>query len=896
MSWFSRLRNAVRSERLNREIDDELRYHIEARTDDLIGRGMAPEEAARQAQRRFGNNLLLRESSRDAKLLTWLESLLQDTRFGLRVLRKHAAVTIAAVLSLSLAIGACTAAFTLIDALILRPLPVADPGSLVALSSPGSGSGNPNEFFSYRLYGNFRRAGREQLDLFGLQYGGPLTAVVFADAGGQEENVRAEWLSGDAFTILGIRPAYGRLLTPSDDQPSGGNSVAVLSENFWKRRFGGSPGVLGQWLTVNGGKFQIAGVAQRGFTGVEPGYMADVFFSVTAQADARAMQDPYARLMRIWGRLKPGVTMERARQSLQAALTNFLREQARPLALDPRAARMADFLSRTVQVSSAERGTFTMLRWQFRRPFCIVGMIAVLLLLIACSNLANLFLARGAAREHEMAMRLSIGAGRSRLVRQLLIESGIVAAAACVIGLGFASAAAPSIVTLLAPAEYPAYLDLHTNARVLAFLALSGLAASIGFGLFPALRASAVSPNAALKAGAETHSGRIGMLRPLLGAQVGFSFAVLFVSGLLLLSFHKLMTVDLGFSKDNVVLLKLDSKAKRKPEAAHAAMLEVLDGVRQVRGVEEAALSSTALMGGVFGWVIIPRIRLEGGAVETTRPRYMEISPGFLQTMRIRLLAGRDLTPRDTAASSVAVLVNQAFASRFFAGQNPLGKRFERLADNPKPFPQEIVGVTGDVKYNNVREAMEPTIYAPLREAAGAFLDVRAASRPLALVPALRQEIERADPELRVLSATLQTTRIDNTLLGERLLALIAAFFALVAIVLAAVGLYGVLSYVVVRRTKEIGIRIALGSRRSAILRLMARDVAAALIVGIGAGLAGGIVLARLVTAMLFAIKPSGLTAIVVPLLCLLATAALAALAPAVRAARVDPSVALRYE
>ncbi len=859
---------------------------------------MEPREAARQARLRLGNSLLLRESSRDAKLLTWLESLLQDTRFGLRVLRKHAVVTIAAVLSLSLAIGACTAAFTLIDALILRPLPVADPGRLMALSSPGGSgsSGNPNEFFSYPLYGQFRTAAREQVDLFGMQYGGPLTTVAFADAGGQEENVRAEWLSGDAFTILGVGSAYGSVLTPGDDRPAGGNSVAVLSENFWKRRFGGGRGVLGRWLTVNGGKFQIVGVAQRGFTGVEPGYMADIFFPVTAQADARAMQDPYARFLRVWGRLKPGVTMEQARETLQAALTNFRREQARPLALDPRAAHMADFVSSTVQVMSAERGTFTMLRWQFRRPFWIVGMIAALLLLIACSNMANLFLARGAAREHEMAMRLSIGAGRSRLVRQLLIESGMVSAAACVIGLAFAAAAAPSIVALLAPSEYPAYLDLQVNARVLGFLAGLGLAASIGFGLIPALRASAVSPHLALKAGAETHSNRIGMLRPLLGAQVGFSFAVLFVSGLLLLSFQKLMTVDLGFSKDNVVLLKLNSKTKRKPEAARAAMLEVLDRVREVPGVRDAALSSTALIGGAYGWIMIPSIRLEGGAVETMRPYYMEISPGFLTTMRIRLLAGRDLQPRDTVLSSTAVLVNEAFAKRFLSGQNPLGKRFERRADDPKPFPQEIVGVIADVKYNNVRESVAPTIYAPLRGAAGAFLDVRAVSNPLALIPVLREEIQRADPALRVAGASLQTTRIDNTLLGERLLALIAAFFALVAIVLAAIGLYGVLSYAVVRRTKEIGIRIALGSRRSAIQRLIARDVAPSIALGMGAGLAGGIVLARLVTAMLFAIAPSSLTAIVVPLICLLATSALAALAPAIRAARVDPSVALRYE
>ena len=821
-------------------------------------------------------------------------SLFLDARFGLRMLRKYRVVTAAAILSLSLAIGACTAAFALIDALILRPLPVHDPAQLISLTFPGINPGPvENSRFSQALFERFRDAAGARVNFFESSLGGPLQQAVFDGSGGSDEKVRVEWISGNGFGTLGVQAALGRVLTAADDARE--PRAAVLSHGFWMRRFGGSPAVLGRWLTMNDKRFQVVGVARRGFSGLEPGAMTDLWVPVTTRADAKTLLDPDSDWVQIWGRLNPGVEAEQARQILQATFTNFRKDQAlRVLPSETPPDRVAKFIDMPLHVRSAARGADTLMRYQFERPLWIVGMIAVLVLLIAGSNVANLLIARAAAREHEMAMRIAIGASRGRLFQQMLIESGLVAGAACVIGLAVSSFAAPTIVNFLGQADNPAYLDLRTDWRVLGFLALAGVLTTVLFGMVPALRASRVAPDEVLKAQSDRHSSGIGMLRPLLTAQVGFSFVVLFVAGLLLLSFQRLTSVDLGFSKSGIVLINVASKGPRQSENARIAMLALLDRVRQVPGVQAAGMSATALGGGATSWVMTPFIRIPGHETEKIRPYYLEVSPGFFATMQIRMFDGRDFVPRDTTPGSTAVIVNQAFAQRYFPGENPLGKRFERLADDPKPFSQEIVAVVGNAKYNNVREPAMPIIYAPLRKAA--TIEVRAATDPLAMVPALREEIQRTDPGLRVTGVTLQSTRIDETLLAERLLALLAGFFAVVALVLAAVGLYGVLSYSVVRRTREIGIRVALGARQSNVIRLVMTDITLTAFLGLAAGLAGGMALARYVSSLLFEVKPADVQSVALPVVGLLLASVLAALPPLLRAARVDPTVALRAE
>ncbi|MFZ0594274.1 MAG: ABC transporter permease, partial [Bryobacteraceae bacterium] len=572
------------------------------------------------------------------------------------------------------------------------------------------------------------------------------------------------------------------------------------------RRFGGNPAVLGQSFVLLGKRFHVAGIAQKGFSGVEPGYLTDIWISALSLVPERALQDPDSGWVMVWGRLREGASRERTQQALQATFTNFRRQLVRsqfqrgapPVAI-------AAFLNAPLTLRPGARGHDSLFRWQFERPLWILSAFAGLLLLIACSNVANLFIAQAAAREREMAMRISIGAGRRRLMQQMLIESALIAGAACGLALAFASVVERAIVGVLAPTDFPIYLNLPLDWRVLTFSAAAGLLTALLFGSAPALRASAVRPDTMLKSGGFGGSSRIGALRPLLALQILFSVAVLFVADLLLLSFRKLTAVNLGFAKDGVILFTIEAKGL-EGERARIAQLQLLDHVRRIPGVQGASFSGTGLIGGPYQWVVTPAIRLPGHELDRNGPRYLEVSPGFFDTMRIRMLRGRDLSPRDTGPNSPSVIVNQEFADRYFPRENPLGKRFELQGDDPKPAVQEIIGVVANAKYNNVREEARPTVYAPLRTLNGGTLNVRAAGNAVSVVGELRRRIEGMDSRIRVSGVALQSTRIDNTLVSERLLALISAFFASTALILAVVGMYGVMSYSSVRRTKEIGI------------------------------------------------------------------------------------------
>jgi putative ABC transport system permease protein len=879
MSWISRLVNVLRSGRLDRDLDSELLFHIEARTDELIAKGLAPEDAAREARRHFGNQLLLRESSREIKLFLWIESVLQDVRFGLRMLRKNSFVTAVAVLSLSLAIGACAAAFSLIDAFFLRPLPVRDPSRLVYLLHSHHEYGSDYDTgVSWECLDRLREASRGQMELLGNSWGWS-SPVIFDDSGGEEEwRLQVQRISGDGWRILGIRPALGRMMTAADD----GQAVAVLSFSFWTQRFGASPTVVGRWFQFEGKSYQIVGVAQKGFGCLFQGYRTALWIPKSG----------YPAWEMVWGHLKPGVEPEHARQVLQAAFTNFRREHPGEFTVfGAEGEQLQHYLNERLEFRRPD-SVPTILHREWERPLWILAVVAGLVLLIACSNVANLLVARAVAREREMALRISIGAGRRRLMQQMLIESGLVAGAACILGLAFAYATAPSIVNLMLPSGYPAGLeDLHLDLRILPFLALIGALTTALFGLAPALRASAVSPQEALKSGGAKQPGRIGILRPLLASQVGFSFTVLFVSGLLLLSFRKLTSVELGFSKDGVLLADIEGKIP-DGEKARLSRVQLLDYIRGLPGVHAASISDSGL---IDARMATHSIRFPGREPESVKPKYLAVSPGFFDTMHIRLLAGRDFTARDEAQGSTAVIVNEAFARQYLPRENPLGRRFEKVGDDGHPTPQEIVGVVRDAKYNDLREPNGPTVHEPMHGVVG-MMEVRTEGNPLAIAATIRQAIRRVNPALGISTMMLQSTRIDNALLRERLMALLAGFFAIVAVVLAAIGLYGVLSYSVVRRTKEIGIRVALGARQLGVVRLVISDVMLVIAIGLAIGIGGGFALGRFVSALLFEVKASDFWSLALPLACFLLASALAGLPPAFRAARVDPIVALREE
>jgi predicted permease len=821
-------------------------------------------------------------------------------------------VTAAAVLSLALAVGACTSAFSLIDALILRPLPVPQPHQLVGLSyprlSPLSGGPPDDDRFSYPALQRFRQAAGGLADLFAMTvWGGPQRAVFDnAAAGTPPEQLRGQWISGNGLAILGIRPALGRLFTEADDQRDQKRSVAVIGHAFWMRRFAGNPAVLGRGLTLNGIWFQIVGVTQEGFSGMEPGVLNDVWLPLMTYAPALRLLNPDSDSFAIFGRLNPGVESERLRQALQAVFTNSRREQAgdpRSMVSSRIAKRMgqeqvARFVNARLNVNSAAQGHATFLRWQFERPLWILAAIVALVLLAACSNVANLLLARAAARSREMVMRAALGAGRLRLAQQVLVECSLLAAMACVVGLGVASWTTPALVSLMGTARDPAYLDVQPNGRVLAFLAFACLATTSLFGLAPALRASAANSAAALKESSANQSARTGVLRTVLAAQVGFSFTVLFVAGLLLLSFHRLTSVDLGFSQKNVLVFSVESG--RGPDAsgpkARAVQAALLDRLRHMPGVQSAGTSQFALMGGATSPVGMVPVRAVGQSPERTSPYFLPVSPGFFSTMQIPLLAGRDFTATDTEpAAPKAVIVNQAFAHQYFPGRPAVGQRFDRMAgDDGRYESQEIIGLVGDAKYNNLRESTAPTFYEPWGSVGA--VEVRTEQNALALAPALRKAIQEVDPSLHVSGVTLQSARIDESILQERLLALLGGFFGLIAVVLAAMGLHGVLSYSVVRRTHEIGVRVALGASFVAVVRMVTADIAVTVAIGLAAGLAGGFALARLVASTLFEVKPSDYWSVALPLACLLLACAASSLSPALRAARVDPAEALRQQ
>ena len=639
-------------------------------------------------------------------------------------------VTAAALVSLSLAIGACTAAFSLIDALILRTLPVDDPRSLVYLALRTPAEPRDGLSFNYPLFRELRAAGSRQVRLFAVSDQSRRDATF--DDSGQAEKVYGQWVSGDAFTILGVKPALGRVLAPSDDVNPGRHPVAVLSYDFWTRRFGGNPDVLGRWVTIRQKSLQIVGVAAKGFTGVEPGIMTDVW-APTMMWDDRAIADPDTRWFKIWGRMEAGVAEEQAQAVLQTVLTNFRRAQAARLP-EESPDRIEQFLNTRVHLRSAANGP-SGLRENFARALWVLGALAALVLLIACANIASLLVARATARQREMAVRASIGAGRGRLIQQALIESGLLALTSCALGAVLAVVATPKLVSMIGTSNAVVRLDVGLDWRVLGFLGGVGILVTFLFGLPPALHASAVPPAGALRSGGR-HATHAGLFRPLVAAQIAFSFVVLFVAGLSLTSFVKLLRTDLGFDASNVALVNVTATPGR-PDSGQtlATWINLLERVEHTPGVESASLSGWGLFTGSGR---NKSVRIPGRTIDGYMPWYLPVSPGFLQTMRIPLMAGRDLEWRDAQPEQpTAVIVNESFARRYFPGESAVGKRFLRVDGGAVLVEQEVVGVARDAKYTDLREPAPPTVYDPYRPQDAAVIQVRTRLEMAPLLAAL---------------------------------------------------------------------------------------------------------------------------------------------------------------
>ncbi len=884
MSLWTRIANVVRPDRLSRQIDEELRSHL----DEAIEQGRDPVEA----RRLFGSTLRLREESRDVSLVAWLDSLRADAVFGWRQLMKKKATSAAAVLSLALAIGACTSAFRLIDALLLRPLPVANPERLYVLARRGVGPAGDfriSESCEYPLFRRLRAGVKDQAELIAASYGDRVDLTYGSDQ--EMERAHRQYVSGWTFSSFGIQPAAGRLFTESDDVTPGARPVAVLSYDYWSRRFGKDPKAIGRSLRIGNDLYEIVGVAAEPFTGTEPGTFTDIFVPT--------MMNPYVnRSDASWFRplavLNPGVAVEPLRLKLHAIFMSFQEERAKGWSGQTKLF-IDRFLNQTLLLEPAASGVSGM-QSNYRQALIVLGVLVALVLLMACANVANLLMAQATARAREMALRVSIGAGRWRLVQMVLVESAWLAFLAAAIGGLFAWRAAPLVVAMINPPENPARLALPADGRVLIFTLALAVGVTFVFGLAPALRASSIKPASALKGGDDPHSRR-RLMHALIAVQVAFCFIVHFASGLFVATFDRLANQSTGFSSERVLVLDTDARRPQPP----AVWDQTLDHLRAVPGVETVALAGWPLLAGTgwngFIWV--------NGAPTEILAYFLAVSPGFTDAMKIRLIDGRDLLPTETSPGSA--LVNEAFAKQCFGGQNPVGKWFEKESgDGVSRVRFQVVGLVGDARYRNMREPITPTAYVPFHsldsagaaqpKASGVFIVRTIGPNPLAMASILRQEVPRARPELRVSGVLTQAELVAQHTVRERLLAMLAVFFAGVALLLASVGLYGVLDYSVLQRRREIGIRLAIGAPAGDIARRVTVDVFTMVLIGAAAGLALGLTSARYIQSLLYEVRATDLAMLVLPSLIILAAALLAALPAVIRAARIDPVTMLRSE
>lgn len=886
MSWWLRIANVFRGDRLSRDIDEELQLHLA----EAVEQGRDPDEA----RRAFGPALRLREESRDARLITWLDSLRADAVFGWRQLMKNKVASAAAVLSLALGIGACASAFRLIDALLLRPLPIAEPQQVYALLRSGVDPEGHYGTFDGWAYPDFvlmRDAAKGQADLIAVSYSERDDLTFGSDD--DIEKAYVQYVSGSMFSNFGLRPAAGRLLNGEDDRTPRAHPYAVLSYDYWKHRFGGDPNVVGRSFRMGNDLYEIIGVGPKRFTGTEPGTMIDVFLPAMMHPAVTHADETWIRTL---ARVYPGVAMEPLRAKLDAVSRGFERDRSKDWR-NMSQKEIDEYLNHPLLFEPAEGGESDM-QSSYRTALAALGVLVALVLLIACANVANLMTAQASARAREMALRVSIGAGRGRLMQLVLVESAWLALLAGALGGLFAWWAAPLAVSMINPPDNPARLFLPADWRVLGFGLALTFTVMLLFGLAPALRASGVKPVSALKGGEDPHSRR-RVMHVLIAVQTAFCFLVLFVAGLFVATFHKLSDRPTGFSADRLLTLETEARHPQSP----VYWDQVTQHLRELPGVESAALASTTLMG---GWSWNNSVSVNGAPPNGVLGYFMSVSPGWLATMKIPLIAGRDLRPEDRYPGSA--LVNEAFVRAYFKGVNPVGKSFDMLFDEGRRDHFEVVGVVGDACYRDVHEATLPQAYYPFtaldRGGAlqlkavdrGMFIVRTTAANPLALAATLRREIPRAWPEFRVSNIRTQLEIDQSHTVRERLLARLAFFFGAVALVLAGIGLYGVLDYSVLQRRREVAIRMALGARAGHVAWRVSVDVFAMVLGGAIAGLALGYTSVRYIESLLYQVKPSDPGMLAFPAFTILAAALLAALPPATRAVRIDPARMLRAE
>ncbi len=888
MRVWRRLWAYLNRNRMAAELAEEMRFHLEMKAEANRANGVAPDDAEPAARRSFGNVTLAAEESRAHWTWSWVDHLGQDLRYALRSVRNSPGFMAVAVLTLSLGVGANTAMFTLFDALVLRPLPVKDPGRLVLVKIANPAKNEEQYQYSYPFYTALRD---HNLAFSGMLARWPM-AMSFS-TGGTAERVEGELVTGNYFEVLGSEALIGRTLMPDDDLRGAPKPVCVLSYSFWRRQFAGDPSVIGRTVLLNAQKITIVGVARRDFPGSEPGVGKDVrvpltLFREISPGHGDVLSNRDAQWLQVIGRLKPGISPEQARQNLQATVEGIAREEKRNAA-------------GTVELLSGSHGFRSL--GEMDDSFVILLSIAAVVLLIACANVASLLIARGAARGKELALRLTLGAGRLRLLRQLLTETLFIAALGAVLG---AIIAQPLISYALGflPHRFN-QVDTTPDWRVFLFFgAVIGTVTLIA-GLAPGTIAVRVQIAPVLRDLAS--SGRARIRRVLVSLQVALAVVLLIAAGLFIQGMRHSYAVNTGIRAGSLVLLKLNPRLNGYSEPETRAFYDrLLERTRSLGGVERASIASVTPMSGAALWSTFVA---EGGAgVRDAQGRWASInhvSPGYFDTLGIALLAGRDFTARDVRGGPRVAIVNEKLARLYWPGQNPLGKRIRWTFDKGT---LEIVGVVRGHKYQSVREPDRPLIYTAYAqgepsescsnacEAGEMVLTVRTALDAATAVHTVRAEVAALDRNLPVYDARTMRIQLDMDLAPERAMSALSGGFATIAMLLAATGLYGVIAYSVARRRREIGIRMALGATRGGVVGLVLREACAVLTAGLIAGLVCGWGAARGIASLLGGIPPAGAGIYVAAGAVVTATMLASALVPAGRAARLDPMAACRYE
>jgi predicted permease len=871
--WFRRHRDP--------RVADELRFHRDRLIEDYLAQGVSRQEAERRAFLEFGNVPQIEEAVHDVRG-RWLDDLATDLRYAMRTLRRTPGFTAIAVLSFALGIGANAAIFTLINAVMLRTLPVREPHRLVQITRLLDG--RPG-VVSFPLFEQFRDNVKSISGAFAQVIASQAVVV-----DGDEELVSTDLVSGGYYGVLGLEPAAGRLLTPADDVVSPASPAAVISDRYWQRRFARSPSAIGKSVTIGERLFTIVGVTPSWYDSATAGHVPDLTLPLLMKtATGPQYRSKDFNWLNMLARLKPGATVEEANAEVQVLFASFVQAQSSQAPEKERAN-----LLRQHAIAAAAPDGFNPFRDNVGRPLLVLMGIVALILMLACVNLSSMLLARAAARQREISIRLAIGAGRGRVVRQFITESLVLASLGGAVGLALAGWLSVRLYTLFVNGR-DVVLSLAPDWRVLAFTALASCVACIVSGLAPALQAVRVNLNPALKEVRAHGHGRLG--RALVVAQLTMSMILVVGATLFVGTFLRLHGVDRGFDSSGVLLTSVRHSRPYPPARVGTVRTAVLERLRALPGVQSASAAQVLPAAGILwdrdvqvdGYVFRPD--------ESEKAGFNVVAPDYFKTLGTPLVVGREFTDGDTDTGPKVAVVNESFARYFFGDQSAIAHRVTSV-----DVTYEIVGVVRDAKYQHLRDGIIRTMYIPWTQRQGDqpssynYMVRVAAGDPMRLAPGLDRLIREIDAALHVRTTAAYNTMIDRSISIERIMATLGGVFGLLALVVAGLGVFGVLAFQVARRTNELGVRIALGASRRAMTRLVLRDVARMLALGVALGSGGAFILAGVTRRMLFGLSPTDPAVFVVSASVLASATLVAAWLPARRAARIDPVVALRHE